>query len=141
MGLNPRQRRARARDRENRKLRVNCGFGNEELFRKGGEPLPPRERTSETKVLAQTSPAPELPTTPVTRRPAPPPSTEHPRYLLKLRRMTLARYSKARRVLLYSPEREKNDRLNCEATQPALPVDRVVGCQVGSTDQRVGNRR
>ena len=135
MGLNPRQKRARAISRQLQRLR-EVGYltatdtqerttvGNKE--QRGGKEGPPsseatvsadnRAATRESQSSEEIKDRPlseekalhpedRLPPTPVTRRPPPPPGSEDPRYLLRLRRRTQARYSKARRVLDYSTAR------------------------------------
>ena len=136
MGFNPRQRRARAISRQLQRLRevgylttadtqerTTVGYKEQQ----GGEARPPSSEaaiSTENRATArepQSSdgtkdrpltegkaqhPDDRLPLTPVTRRPPPPPGSEDPRYLLRLRRRTQARYSKAGRVLDYSTARD-----------------------------------
>ena len=154
MGLNPRQRRARAISRQLQRLReagylttadtqerTTVGYNEQQ----GGEARPPSSEAATSAENRATAREPQssdgtkdrpltegkaqhpddrLPLTPVTRRPPPPPGSEDPRYLLRLRR----RYSKARRVLDYSTARD--------ATRLAYPGNFGTRDVLGTPDTR-----
>ena len=112
MALNSKQRVARRRAREQlRHQRIyNPGTPSKKQIsanrRQASLPTPPSPGPSQPAISVGTTSS----DTPVTRRPLPPLSSEHPRFLLRLRRRANARFTNVRREL-FPEDREPKPKL------------------------------